>query len=70
MILKVGDVVGFSEKAKSFAIVREGFDQEAPAISYIAIDKENHTITRQAEPSREEIPVQCNEQLVVEWYSK
>lgn len=63
------DVVSFTEKAKSFAILREGFE-EAMSVPYVSLNKEQGTITRTITPTRKDIPVECDEQLVVELYSR
>ncbi len=63
------DVISFTDRAKSFAFLREGIE-EALAVPYITVDKEQSIIVRTNSPSRSEIPVECDEQLVVEFYSR
>ena len=68
-LLKPKDVVSFSPRAKKFGFLQEGFEQAQP-IEYVNLDKEAFTIIRSEEPERSAVPVMCNEQLVVEWYSR
>lgn len=52
-----------------FGFLQEGFELAQP-LEYISLDKEAFTIIRSEEPERAAVPVMCNEQLVVEWYSR
>ncbi|MCB0323412.1 MAG: 30S ribosomal protein S4 [Bdellovibrionales bacterium] len=67
--LKLNDVISFSEKSKSFGFLNDGF-VSGIAVPYLAVDRDQRLITRSQLPSRQEIPVECNEQMIVEWYSR
>ncbi len=63
------DVITFSEKALKFTHVTEGV-RDANSVAYVTVDKDNVMIKRSFTPPRSDIPVICNEQMVVEWYSR
>lgn len=67
--VRVGDVITFSEKSKSFGFLGEGFEAGI-AVSYLEVDRQHRTIQRKSIPSREQIPVQCDEQMIVEYFSR
>jgi len=66
---KVGDVITIKPKSQKLACFREAID-DAQAISYLALDKNNLTITVVALPQRAEIPILCDLPQVVEFYSR
>ena len=68
-LLRPHDVVTLSDKAKSNLLIADAF-KTGLAVSYIDVDRENFTITRRSVPGRTEIPVQCDEQAIVEYYSR
>ncbi len=63
------DVISFSDKAKGFAFLQEGFEDPI-SVDYMEVNKEEKTIRRLVPPERSQIPVECREQLVVELYSR
>ncbi len=69
--VKVGSALSLTEKARKSEQFKKCFlgDNKAP-IDYLEIDQDNFTGKLIAEPQRESIPVQINEQMVVEFYSK
>lgn len=67
--LTPGDLITFSDKAKKFALLNEGF-LNAQSVPYVELDREQYTIKRTLTPERNELPVQCNDQMIVEWYSR
>jgi small subunit ribosomal protein S4 len=70
--LKAGDVIELREKSKNLDIVRGSVnkvaDNQIPA--WISVDKANLKVTFVAVPERADVPLEANEQLVVELYSK
>lgn len=68
--LKVGDVVGLSEKAQKFILVKEATEaikaDELPGW----LDRKALVGKVKALPAREEIGADINEQLIVEFYSR
>lgn len=67
--LKLNDIVTFSEKSRAFPYLLEGF-RDAITVPYLTVDREQFTIARATIPQRQEIPVLCEEQMIVEWYSR
>lgn len=63
------DMIFLSEKAQKFPFIVEGLRDGNP-VSYLTIDRDKAIITRTSTPTREQIPVDCKEQMVVEWYSR
>jgi small subunit ribosomal protein S4 len=67
--LRLKDIVTFSDKSRKFAFLVEGF-RDGITAAYLAVDREQLTIQRIQVPEREQIPVVCEEQMIVEWYSR
>ena len=69
--LNVGDVVSLREKSQSNAMFKENFENsELNTLPYIEKNMEKFSGTLIKRPERNEIPVEINEILVVEYYSK
>lgn len=68
--VKVGDVLTIREKSINNVHIREAFDYSPPPPAYIERSKENLTAKLIAVPRREEIPVICDENAIVEFYSR
>ncbi len=69
--LNVGDVVSLREKSKSNAMFKENFENsELNTLPYIEKNMEKFSGTLIKRPERNEIPIEINEILVVEYYSK
>lgn len=69
--LKVGDVVELREKSRKTEMFVENFNTVASSpLPYIEKDMDNFKATYVREPLREELPIEINEQLIVEYYSK
>ena len=69
----VGQTIEVAPRSKTktpFIVAREGgwSDNEIPG--WLAVEREDLTATVNALPVREQIPVTCDEQLVVEYYSR
>ncbi|MBQ9238025.1 MAG: 30S ribosomal protein S4 [Treponema sp.] len=69
--VKVGQHISLCEKARKNKQFRDSFlgGNRAP-LDYLELDADNFSGTLIARPAREKIPVQINDQLVVEYYSK
>lgn len=69
--LNVGDVVSLREKSQSNAMFKENFENsELNTLPYIEKNMEKFSGTLIKRPERNEIPIEINEILVVEHYSK
>ncbi|MFH5837410.1 30S ribosomal protein S4 [Proteiniclasticum sp. C24MP] len=69
--LAIGDVVELKEKSRKTEMFVDNFNNlSASPLGYIEKDVENFKATLVREPQREELPIEINEQLIVEYYSK
>ena len=69
--LKVGDTVELREKSRKTEMFVENFNGiQGTPIPYIERDAANFKATLVRTPQREELPIQINEQLIVEFYSR
>lgn len=69
--LNVGDVVSLREKSQSNTMFKENFENsELNTLPYIEKNMEKFSGTLIKRPERNEIPIEINEILVVEYYSK
>lgn len=67
--VEAGDVVSLKERSRKHPQVLAHFPQ-AIRPSYIHADSATLTATKIREPVREEIPVTCDEQMIVEFFSR
>ncbi|WP_422486688.1 30S ribosomal protein S4 [Gudongella sp. DL1XJH-153] len=66
-----GDTVKLREKSKSIEIFKENFENALPStLPYLTKDANNFGGTFERPPEREEVPIEIEDQLVVEYYSK
>ncbi len=70
--VKVGDVIAITEKSKDKEKIKAVLEATAthPAPKWINLDKAAHAAKILSVPSREEIDIPVDEQLIVELYSK
>jgi len=69
--VSVGDVISLKEKSRKNDIFKENFIEKSfNAIPYVQISKETFSAILIRKPEREEIPIQIQDHLVVELYSK
>ena len=68
--LRAGDVVGVREKSKSLVVVGGALASRSDKYSWLEWDEEKMTGRFMSYPTREEIPENIKEQLIVELYSK
>ncbi|MFT6746918.1 MAG: small subunit ribosomal protein S4 [Glaciecola sp.] len=69
-IVKQGDIISVREKSKSLEIISNSLEASAKTFSWIEFDKARLAGKFIQIPTREEIPENINEQLIVELYSK
>jgi small subunit ribosomal protein S4 len=69
MSLKVNDVVKVKEKSAKMDIFQESIRSAAPP-EYLDLEKSDFSVKYVHIPTREEIPVECEIPLVVEYYSR
>jgi len=70
--LRPGEVVSFREKSKRMLIVEEGLAR-SPAravLPYLGVDKENLKGMLTSIPERNQIPLEINEALIMEHYTR
>ncbi|MBC8319927.1 MAG: 30S ribosomal protein S4 [Bacteroidetes bacterium] len=68
--IKEGDIVGVREKSKSMIVITESLANPHKSFSWLEWDSEKLQGKFLNYPSREEIPENIKEQLIVELYSK
>ncbi len=70
--LRSGDTVSVKEKSKRMALIEEGLARSVarPALPYLQVDKENLTGTLTMIPERLQIPLEINESIIMEHYSR
>ena len=74
VLVKPGDVVMVRERSRNkhpFQVAREGgYDTEGETPRYLEVNLQALAFRLDREPNRKEIPVQCDEQLVIEYYAR
>ncbi len=71
-LVRVGDVIKVIDKSKKREVIHSAMRRikEGKQFPWLNLDKANMTGTFVQIPNREEIPIEVNEQLIVELYSK
>jgi small subunit ribosomal protein S4 len=71
-ICKPGDVIQVRERSRKLAVIHDSMRQvkEGKVVPYLSLDKARMEGTYLEVPNREDIPINVNEQLVVEMYSR
>ncbi len=70
-LLNAGDVIAVREKSKKLDVIHDSLRRTKDNIySWLSVDKASLTGAFLQIPEREEIPLNANEQLIVELYSK
>jgi small subunit ribosomal protein S4 len=69
---RAGDKIEVREKSRNVGVIVSSLEARDPSslVSWLNVDKEKLSGSVLSAPSREEIPVPMNEQLIVELYSK
>ncbi len=66
--LKPGDLVAVKEASRTLRVFNDRLSSSVP--TYIDVRENGYEATLQRVPDRHEIPILCEEQLVVEFYSR
>jgi small subunit ribosomal protein S4 len=71
-LLRPGDVVAVRERSRSMNAIQEAMEarQDASQFTWLDIDTKSMQGTYTEVPTREQIPVDIDERLIVEFYSK
>ncbi len=71
-LVKVGDSINVKEKSRKVACILDAVETVARrgVPQWLEVDKDNYVGTVKALPTREELTMPIQEQLVVEFYSK
>ncbi|MCF7919716.1 MAG: 30S ribosomal protein S4 [Candidatus Cloacimonetes bacterium] len=69
-LVKPNDIVEVKEKSRNMLAIQDAMDASANPYSWLQVDKERFTGTFLELPVREQIPVNIEERLIVEYYSK
>ena len=67
--LKPGDVVALSQRSRDMVAFTAPLEVARPP-AYLELDKDNRRVRIREIPEREQIPVQCEASLVIEYYSR
>jgi len=65
-----GDVISVREKSRNLGIIKEAIQARDDIVPYLERDAENMTGRLLRIPSRDEIPVPVDEDVIVEFYSR
>lgn len=69
--VNIGDEISLKKKHQKNNLFQENFrERHLSEIEYLSRDEENFSATLVRLPEREEIPVQIDDQLVIEYYAK
>ncbi|MBU5591721.1 30S ribosomal protein S4 [Clostridium sp. MSJ-4] len=69
--VKVGDKIALRESSRNVDLFKDNFQNTyVLSLPYIDRDEENFEGTLKRLPERNELPIEINEQLIVEYYSK
>lgn len=68
--MRPGDVVGVRERSKSLEVISSSLSANRGKMDWIEFDKNSLTGTYIQNPTRDQIPENIKEQLIVELYSK
>lgn len=68
--VKVGDAIGLTEKGRELQVVKESLENRPVLPPYLSFDEATLTGVLTRKPERTEIPVDVNETLIVEFYSR
>ncbi|HEV2085305.1 MAG TPA: 30S ribosomal protein S4 [Gemmatimonadales bacterium] len=67
--LTPGDVVSLAEKSKEMVAFTGPLEVARPP-AYLELDREKRSVRVREVPEREQIPIQCETSLVIEYYSR
>jgi small subunit ribosomal protein S4 len=67
--LKPGDVVSLAEKSRDMVAFTSPLEVARPP-AYLELDRDKRSVRVREVPEREQIPIQCEASLVIEYYSR
>jgi len=67
--LKPGDVVSLADKSKEMVAFTGPLEVARPP-AYLELDRDKRSVRVREVPEREQIPIQCETSLVIEYYSR
>lgn len=67
--IKVGDVISLKEKSQDLQIFKDNMEI-ATDFPYLDVDRDQLKGTLSRMPERNELPIEINEQLIIEYYSR
>jgi small subunit ribosomal protein S4 len=67
--LKPGDVVSLADRSKDMVAFAGPLEVARPP-AYLELDREKRSVRVREVPEREQIPIQCETSLVIEYYSR
>jgi len=67
--LKPGDMVSLADKSKEMVAFTGPLEVARPP-AYLELDREKRSVRVREVPEREQIPIQCETSLVIEYYSR
>lgn len=68
--IKVGDTISLSSKAREIQLFADNLNTMVNTLPYISVDADKLEGTLIREPLRDELPIEINEQLIIEYYSR
>ena len=68
--VKVGDVISLRDRSQSIDTFKNNFKESLCNLSYLQKDENNLSGKLVALPSREEVPIEVTDSLIIEYYSK
>lgn len=70
-LVQIGDNITLREKSRDIELFKENFEGSFLVnYPYIERDKDNYTAVLVKMPERDEVPIEIDDQLIVEFYSK
>lgn len=70
-LVQIGDNITLREKSRDIELFKENFEGRFLVnYPYIERDKDNYTAVLVKMPERDEVPIEIDDQLIVEFYSK
>ena len=70
-LIEVGDIISLKERSKSIELFKNNFESNLQnTLPYLIKDDKDMSVKLERIPNREEIPIEIEDQLVVEYYSK
>lgn len=68
---EAGDIISLKEKSRTVELFKDNFENAAlNSFPYISKDEANFSATLERLPNREEVPIEIDDQLIVEFYSR